>query len=157
MAFADDLLEQARHLAKRERKRPRQASLRRAISTAYYALFHPLVSETVSNWKIASQRSDLSRIFEHRRMKAASDRAAGQSYAGEDPVSVSHLRMVANAFGQLYQDRHTADYDNSTEGSRTEVLTLLNVVDEAFASWKAVRGQSIANDCLFSLFVKERQ
>jgi len=40
MAFPNDLLEQAKHLAIREKKRPRQASLRRAVSTAYYALFH---------------------------------------------------------------------------------------------------------------------
>src|ERR1035438_8189681 len=31
MAFAEDLLEQAYHLARRERTKPRQASLRRAI------------------------------------------------------------------------------------------------------------------------------
>ena len=40
MSFPNDLLEQARHLANREPKRPKQASLRRAVSTAYYALFH---------------------------------------------------------------------------------------------------------------------
>src|ERR1017187_5772227 len=33
MSFADDLLEQAYHLANRERKNPKQASLRRAVST----------------------------------------------------------------------------------------------------------------------------
>jgi hypothetical protein len=38
MPYAHDLLEQAKHLANREKKRPRQASLRRAVSTAYYAL-----------------------------------------------------------------------------------------------------------------------
>jgi hypothetical protein len=38
MSFADDLLEQAYHLANRESKKPKQASLRRAVSTAYYAL-----------------------------------------------------------------------------------------------------------------------
>jgi hypothetical protein len=47
MSLQGDLLEQARHLAKRERRRPKQASLRRAISTAYYyALIHLLVAET---------------------------------------------------------------------------------------------------------------
>jgi hypothetical protein len=40
-----DLIEQAQHLAKREPNRPRQASLRRAVSTAYYALFHMLISD----------------------------------------------------------------------------------------------------------------
>jgi uncharacterized protein (UPF0332 family) len=48
MAFADDLLEQAYHLANRDRENPKQASLRRAVSTAYYALYHLLIDEAVS-------------------------------------------------------------------------------------------------------------
>ena len=43
MTLASDLLAQAKHLAGRERGRPRQASLRRAASAAYYALFHLLL------------------------------------------------------------------------------------------------------------------
>ncbi len=39
MAYAEDLLELARHLAL-EPTGARQACLRRAVSTAYYALFH---------------------------------------------------------------------------------------------------------------------
>ena len=53
MAFADDLLEQAYHLANRESGDPKQASLRRAVSTAYYALFHLLIDEAVGNWGVA--------------------------------------------------------------------------------------------------------
>ena len=37
MAFADDLLEQAYHLVRKDGQNPKQASLRRAVSTAYYA------------------------------------------------------------------------------------------------------------------------
>ncbi len=40
-----DLLEQAERLAMLEIKKPKQASLRRAISAAYYAMFHLLVDE----------------------------------------------------------------------------------------------------------------
>jgi hypothetical protein len=69
MAFADDLLEQAYHLARRERKNPIQASLRRAVSTAYYALFHLLIDEAVGNWAVERQRSVLARTFDHGRMK----------------------------------------------------------------------------------------
>jgi hypothetical protein len=69
MAFADDLLEQAYHLARRERKNPTQASLRRAVSTAYYALFHLLIDEAVGNWAVERQRSVLARTFDHGRMK----------------------------------------------------------------------------------------
>ena len=68
MAYPDDLLEQERHLAKREPKRPRQARLRRAISSAYYALFHLLIAETVKNWKRPQERYSLARMFDHAAM-----------------------------------------------------------------------------------------
>jgi hypothetical protein len=49
MSLYGDLLEQATHLALRETKRPKQTSLRRSVSSAYYALFHLLVHEAASN------------------------------------------------------------------------------------------------------------
>jgi hypothetical protein len=55
MPFADDLLEQAHHLVTREEGEPKQASLRRAVSTAYYALFHLLIDEAVSQWAATTQ------------------------------------------------------------------------------------------------------
>ena len=74
MALASDLLEQAYHLARREPKRPRQASLRRAVSTSYYALFHLLISEATLNWRQSSQRAALGRYFQHGSMAKASDK-----------------------------------------------------------------------------------
>ena len=56
MPYPNDLLEQAWHLAKREKRKPRQASLRRAVSTAYYALFHHLIHEATLNWRRVDQR-----------------------------------------------------------------------------------------------------
>lgn len=38
----DDLLELAEHLAQKDAKKPKQASLRRSASTACYAVFHAL-------------------------------------------------------------------------------------------------------------------
>ena len=69
MAFPAHLLEQAKHLANREKRRPRQASLRRAVSTVYYALFHLLIHEATLNWKRVEQRAQLARFFEHGKMK----------------------------------------------------------------------------------------
>ena len=71
MAYADDLLKDARHLAKRGGGHPKQSSLRRAVSTAYYAAFHLLVADFVANWRIPGQRARLGRMFEHRRMSGA--------------------------------------------------------------------------------------
>ncbi len=45
----------------------------RAVSTAYYALFHLLIDEAVGNWSIARQRSTLARTFEHKEMKRVCD------------------------------------------------------------------------------------
>jgi hypothetical protein len=39
MAFEEDLLKQAFLLLNKESKNPTQASLRRSVSTAYFALF----------------------------------------------------------------------------------------------------------------------
>jgi hypothetical protein len=45
MSLHADLLEQAGHLAQFDPTRPKQANLRRAVSSANYALFHMLASE----------------------------------------------------------------------------------------------------------------
>lgn len=160
MAFPDDLLEQAQHLANRERKRPRQASLRRAVSTAYYAIFHLLINEAVSKWKIGTQRAQLARTFEHARMYSASDRIrnTGPKYfRDQNPETVSQLKLIATAFAELYEYRQTADYDNTTQWARTDVLEIIETVRNAFKSVDATRNQRIANDYLLSLFVKERK
>src|SRR5258708_37751118 len=73
MPFPEDLLQQAYDLANKEPTNPKQASLRRAVSTAYYALFHLLIDEAVSKWAIERQRSILARTFEHGKMKGICD------------------------------------------------------------------------------------
>lgn len=45
MAYAEELLEFAQELANLHPDAPHQPSLRRAVSTAYDALFHLLISE----------------------------------------------------------------------------------------------------------------
>lgn len=73
MNLHTDLLRQARHLAVREPRRPLQASLRRAISASYYALFHFLVHEATSRMFPGRSRDSLryclARAFVHGDMK----------------------------------------------------------------------------------------
>jgi uncharacterized protein (UPF0332 family) len=165
MAFAEDLLEQANHLANRERQKPRQASLRRAVSTAYYALFHLLIHEATKNWKRAEQRPLLARGFEHGRMKSACDKKQKElvdfikSVPAPPPADIAmaqHLHTVVTTFIQAQQQRHTADYDSSKQWTRTEVLTLVGAVSRAFQSWRAIRNQNLAQDYLVYLLVKDR-
>lgn len=135
------------------------------MSTAYYALFHLLIEEATKNWERAAQRPLLARAFEHRIMKRACDKKRSELSAlmGKDPPPSPHERAVAkhlytvvNTFIQAQQQRHTADYDNSTQWTRAEVLTLIAAVDAAFRGWKTIRREDLAQDFLVTLLVRER-
>lgn len=166
MAYPEDLLEQARHLAQREPKRPKQASLRRAVSSAYYALFHLLISETVKNWKRPKERFTLARMFEHMAMgkvclKKCDDLRA--YFDANPPPAVGpefdrnrYLLTVTETFADMLQQRHTADYDGSKVWSRTEVSERIGVVEEAFDSWKAIRDHHDGQDFLVTLLLRDR-
>ena len=73
MSLHADLLRQARQLALEEPGRPSQASLRRAISASYYALFHLLIDEATRRMSSGRDRTALrgclGRAFVHADMK----------------------------------------------------------------------------------------
>lgn len=168
MRLPEDLLEQAQHLARREPKRPRQASLRRTISTAYSALFHLLISEAILNWRRLADRDDLARMFEHTNMKAACEKKRDELHdefrkmkttapPGHDLTVKKHLHLVAKAFVEMHQQRENADYDYSTTWARTEVVAKVARVDAAFKAWKAIRKEDTAQAFLFTLLQKKRR
>jgi len=59
-SLSADLLAQAGDLLTKEKKKPKQANVRRAISTAYYALFH-FVSDKVTK-ELVGTTHDLTKI-----------------------------------------------------------------------------------------------
>src|SRR5205807_1864332 len=121
------------------------------VSTAYYAVFHLLIDEAVSKWAVERQRSLLARTFEHGKMKAICDDVLKTVKSGG---SVSReLYTVAQNFIQLQQHRHTADYDNSIQWSRTDVLNVLTLATDAFTAWRAISTQDAAQDYLLQLFL----
>ena len=126
MAYPDELLALASQLADFDATHRNQASLRRAISTAYYALFHLLISEASWNWARPELRPALGRVFDHRKMKSAFEakRAALNAQFKSSP-SVSpvarHLHTIAETFIQVKDKRNEADYDVAREWTVTEV------------------------------------
>ncbi len=158
MAYHDDLLRQALQLARSERNRPRQASLRRAVSAAYYGLFHMLIDEAVRNWRHAQLRPILGRAFDHSTMKAACNQLLdrGRRFGTGDPAAMRILRVVAEAFVQLQEQRHIADYDSSKRWTRSEALAQIKRAEEALAGWRTIREAEIAQRFLVSLLVKRR-
>jgi uncharacterized protein (UPF0332 family) len=151
MSFSEDLLQQAYDLADKEPTDPKQASLRRAVSTAYYAVFHLLIDEAVSKWAVERQRSELARTFGHSKMKGICDDVVKSVKSGAD---LPHeLNTVAHNFIQLQQYRHTADYDNSKQWSRTDVKDVLILATDAFHGWQTIGAQDAAQDFLLQLFL----
>jgi uncharacterized protein (UPF0332 family) len=155
MAYHDDLLRLASDLVARDGAT--QADLRRAVSTAYYALFHLLVSETTLNWKRNSSRNALGRMFDHGMMKRVSDRVAKKTpFAGEDLINVSGLRLVAKAFVDLQDWRHTADYDNGKFWNLLETIDAVARARSAFIVWNDIKHTDIAQEYLVSLLIRPR-
>jgi hypothetical protein len=159
MALHDDLLDQAEHLASREPKKPRQASLRRAVSAAYYALFHLLSAEGVQRLVPAhprSLRAQVRRTFVHSNM-----REVCQQFGRPRPSNAlaplltfpieSDLVAVAETFVALQEARQEADYDFTATFNRIDVLQQVQRTRAAFVSWRAVRSRPNATVFLTAL------
>lgn len=149
MSFPEDLLQQAYDLAAKEPGEPKQASLRRAVSTAYYAVFHLLIDEAVGKWSVERRRSRLARTFDHDGMKRKCAEVVKRVTDGA-PLS-EELNTAAHNFVQLQELRHIADYDNSRQWSRTNVGVVLTLATDAFNAWSAIKAQGDAHDFLLQL------
>lgn len=154
MNLADDLLEQATLLAGLDPKKPKQANLRRAVSTAYYALFHLLVDEAVS-FLLSDEplRAMVSRTLEHQEMlvaakafaKANLPKQKGQTTTYVDALCKLPIRdelvYVANTFIDLQSARHAADYKRHHPLKRSDVRKLVHQAEQSFQKWRLVRGE----------------
>lgn len=155
MAYHDDLLAQALQLV--HVSPPSQLTLRRAVSAAYYAVFHLLISEATSNWSNASLRTALGRAYDHGIMKTASNRilnTADYPFAGEDPAVVGNLRSMARTFSQLQEDRHFADYNLTKDLEPLAALRQVKSAQKIFDTWPAIRAEQISQAYLVSLLVR---
>jgi uncharacterized protein (UPF0332 family) len=151
VSLAAELLEQAEMLVKREPKNPKQASLRRAVSAAYYALFHLLAEAAARQFAELCDRSDaetVSRVvrsFSHIDMKKVSEKFAlsvlptSLKRPNELYETPDELIKVANVFISLYQARMDADYDTGKLVTRPEALKRIEEAKKAFAEWEKVK------------------
>jgi hypothetical protein len=164
MALHHELLEQALHLATRESRRPRQASLRRAVSAAYYAVFHLLVADGAAMMTKSSQpalRAQVRRAFAHAEMKNVCRQFAsgGLSEQLKPLITIPlepPLKAVANAFVELQEERNTADYDAGSQLSRVDVLDVVADAQTAFVDWAAVRNTPNAAAFLTALLLNRQ-
>ena len=157
MEYADDLLRLARVTALHNGDS--QAAQRRSVSTAYYALFHLLVSAATMNWARTELRPELGRLFQHARMKDASNKIHAEIHqqlnskdlpAGER-ATLAILGKVATTFVEIQQKREEADYNTARTWTLTEVLGHVDEVEAAFRSWRTISHEARSQGFLLSL------
>jgi uncharacterized protein (UPF0332 family) len=134
----DDLIDIADMLAAREEGRPKQASLKRAVSTAYYALFHELAdlcgrelighpnSRTCVNYRL------IYRSLDHGNARKILD--PKRDGIGRD----SEITLIGLAFSNLQRERHTADYDPEFTFSRSDAVELIEQAKQAIGALRSL-------------------
>jgi uncharacterized protein (UPF0332 family) len=161
MGVAEDLLQQANHLATYEGPNPSQASLRRAVSTAYYALFHLLAEAAALRWNGSPEaRTGMQRGFQHGPMWNISKQFRKQSWqdwhGNQQPVPLA-IQRIAGAFVRLQEERHTADYDNHEQWSLTDVQATLDLARSAFQDWHSIRTDQMAGNYLLAMLLNKQR
>ena len=163
MSLAEELLEHARFIATLDPTVTSQANSRRAVSAAYYAVFHLLAAEVagqVSPVVPPGLRERTQRALEHTQMlrvaKAFSREGASQIKDLPDdlplPEPVSReLSSIANSFKELQEARYSADYDVLKRLDRADALILVQKAENVFADWKTERKSNNAPVFLASL------
>ena len=137
-SLVEHQLANARLLATHDRRRPRPASLRRAVSTAYYAVFQALCAtcaDTLVGWSKSWEAfTPVFRALEHSR--------AAHTLRQPPLATTSELQRFGLAFKELQEAREWADYNpeprpnfdaeaNSSPFTREEALTLIELAGEA--------------------------
>ena len=114
------------------------ADYRRAISSAYFALFHGITLASASLFVPTTEsRHELVRLFNHRDLKAVTGWIAGSSYPEGLGISVALLRAdervraIAASFQQLSKAREDADYNHAVSFSQSDVRDLVRVAQNA--------------------------
>jgi uncharacterized protein (UPF0332 family) len=120
MLNPEHLIELAQQEIHSQSTRPRQAVLRRAVSTSYYAVFHGLLQQVAGSfvpdrsWKAHVL---FYRALEHTKTRERCRRAGQNPLPKEEaaffefPRFPEELRFFADSFVDLQRLRHSCDYD----------------------------------------------
>ena len=140
----DHFLEQAARLAA---GRPRQADLRRAISTAYYSLFHLCLIAAADEFVGVTHRGTsryalVYRGIDHRVLKDLCTEIAksrpSSRYARYFPSGGfnPNLRAFAGTALELQEKRHEADYDPQSRFNARDALVDIVAARTAIAQFR---------------------
>ena len=134
--MSDELIGTARRLARASPRKPRQSDLQRAVSTAYFALFHALAKEA-ADLLVGTGAARRDAAWTH------TYRALEHGFARNACTEIRRLALppgitgCALAFLELQEARHSADYDPNARFTRTEALDLIGIAETAIRAMRA--------------------
>ncbi len=162
LKYSEDLIRHAiRLLGNTAKSESGTADLRRAVSAAYYGLFHHLSEAAVQ--QIAPQVSletanRIHRWLDHQEIKRICIEFAKihlnhplRDLLG-DSSSVA-MQTVAVAFIQLQEARHSADYDMGYQLNWEDARQLIAVAAKAITAWDRLAPSAESNIFVLSLFL----
>ncbi len=117
----EHLLQIATDLAEVNPRRPRRADLCRAVSTAYYAMFHCLARTCAD--RLAGRAGTVGSRSMWRRVYRAPDHRQAKRRCENMPSSFpDEVREFGYVFATLQDKRHFADYDPDYRVGKSEVI-----------------------------------
>ena len=144
-----DLIETARGLTELSRRRPTQANLRRAVSTAYYAMFHRL-ARVAADLLIGRNRDEawyqVYRALEH---GSARNACRNKQAMRRFPYQVQGF---ASTFVALQEMRHQADYALDVRYEKLDVLATIDKAEDAVAQLEQADKQQLRTFAVHVLF-----
>jgi len=134
---------------------------RRAVSAAYYALFHHITdgaAALIAPNVPSEVNHRIQRWFEHAEMKKVCGRftQAKLDQPLRDLIGDTasfDLQNVASSFIKLQETRHDADYDLSYSLTTKEARQLVLFAVDAMASWDKIANTAEANIFILSLLM----
>lgn len=152
----EELIAQAYRLAHATRRRPRQVDVNRALSSAYYALFHTLarvcadaIAGTGGDRSQAAWRQTY-RALAHGTAKNACKQARNKGFPAE-------IVGFAEAFVDLQELRHAADYDSTAAFRRADVVAVIGRAEKVIGDLRRVRRSDLRAFVALVLLPPERR
>jgi hypothetical protein len=146
----EHLLDQAERLLSPVRGAPRQVDLRRAVSNAYYALFHAVCVAAADQFVGKTRQADpiyglVYRSIEHRSLRQLCEDvgkptlpAKYQPYLSGRALGVG-IELFALVVVDLQAKRHAADYDPMTRLSVYDARTAIRMARRALVGFEIPR------------------
>ena len=109
---------------------PLPDSLRRAISTAYYAMFHALASSN-ADCLVGTPHDPLTGHAWSRIYRGLNHSAAKRNLLQDQGLFSPQAQQFAEVFAELQDERHQADYDSSKTFTLPETAAWINRAEAA--------------------------